>query len=188
MTEAFYAGRYGAAPPITAAADVKATYTRNAVFGVEDALLSTVGLAIGLAAGGGGKRSVMTALLVSTLAGALSLGVATFQGENVSNEIKHADPRVRREATEATAILLVAEVLGAAAVIVPFALTPDPQATARWVGPLALVVLAAVGYLSARYAGVGDPWAGAVKSAALGGAAMWLGFLVGRWAERTPRL
>lgn len=179
MTDQYFLTNYGSEAPIARSVDVKATFASNFVFGAQDAIISTVGLAIGLAAGGASKKAILTSLLLSTLVGGVSMGVSTFMAADVADEIKHADKQVRKESIESAIILLLAELIGAATIIAPFALSSDPQRAAKIAAPLAVVVLGMVGFLSAWY-GKANVWLGFAKSATVGGIAIAVGYVAGK--------
>ena len=64
----------------------KKTLFRNFIFGVEDSLVSTVGLLSGVAAAGTGRASIITTGVVLIFVEAFSMGVGSFLSEETSQE------------------------------------------------------------------------------------------------------
>lgn len=70
-----------------------ASYVRNFVFGVEDSLVSTVGLLSGIASGGVEQKTILLTGVVLIFVEGFSMGVGSFLSEESAEEYLH-----RREA------------------------------------------------------------------------------------------
>ena len=66
--------------------DKKKGYMRNFVFGVEDSLVSTVGLLSGVAATGSESRAIFATGVILILVEAFSMAVGSFLSENSAEE------------------------------------------------------------------------------------------------------
>ncbi|MEK7077226.1 MAG: VIT1/CCC1 transporter family protein [Patescibacteria group bacterium] len=71
--------------------EVFATYARNFIFGVEDSLVSTVGLLSGIAVGGIGREEVVLAGIVLIFVEAFSMGAGSFLAERSVEEYMEED-------------------------------------------------------------------------------------------------
>ncbi|MBX4205592.1 VIT1/CCC1 transporter family protein [Candidatus Microgenomates bacterium] len=65
-----------------------ALYVRNFTFGVEDSLVSTVGLLSGIAVAGVGKSDIFITGMVLIFVEALSMGSGSFLSEHTSEEVE----------------------------------------------------------------------------------------------------
>lgn len=63
-----------------------AIYLQNFIFGVEDSLVSTVGVISGVAAGGGSFSMIILAGVVLIFVEAFSMGVGSFMSEHIAEE------------------------------------------------------------------------------------------------------
>lgn len=76
------------------------SYIRNFVFGVEDSLVSTVGLISGIAAAGAAKETIVLSGIVLIFVEAFSMGVGTFLSEQSEEEyLLHKDGPLSRSLT-----------------------------------------------------------------------------------------
>lgn len=63
------------------------TYLKNFLFGVEDSLVSTVGLLAGVAAGGVSRSAIITTGLVLIVVEGFSMGIGSFLTEETAEEM-----------------------------------------------------------------------------------------------------
>lgn len=63
-----------------------AVYTKNFIFGVEDSLVSTVGLLSGISVAGSDKSTIVLAGIVLIFVEAFSMGVGSFLSESAAEE------------------------------------------------------------------------------------------------------
>src|SRR3990167_3716167 len=71
-------------------------YFRNFIFGVEDSLVSTVGLLSGIATGGVGREGILLTGVVLILVEAFSMAVGSFLTESSVEEYSHIEDRKSR--------------------------------------------------------------------------------------------
>lgn len=72
-------------------------YFRNIIFGVEDSLVSTVGLLFGLATANVQSSAITLTGLILISVEALSMGVGTYLSEESTNEVTNSKPRENPE-------------------------------------------------------------------------------------------
>jgi VIT1/CCC1 family predicted Fe2+/Mn2+ transporter len=72
-------------------------YFRNIIFGVEDSLVSTVGLLFGLASASIQSSTITLTGLILISVEALSMGVGTYLSEESTNEVTNSKPRENPE-------------------------------------------------------------------------------------------
>ena len=77
-------------------------YFRNFIFGVEDSLVSTVGLVAGVAAAGVGRTTVLATGVILIFVEAFSMGVGSFLSESSAQEYRHGSNDNHRSSRSAT--------------------------------------------------------------------------------------
>ena len=81
---------------------VKSSYVRNFVFGVEDSLVSTVGLVSGIAAAGTPRSVIVLSGIVLIVVEAFSMGVGSFLSQQSEEEfLTHKDGTTKDSLTNA---------------------------------------------------------------------------------------
>lgn len=76
----------------------RSNWLRAAVLGANDGILSTASIAIGVAAAGGSRESIVLAALAGMVAGALSMAAGEYVSVSSQTDIEQAD--IAREARE----------------------------------------------------------------------------------------
>lgn len=154
-------------------------YLGAIVFGITDSLVSTVGLLAGVTAGGASARLVVLTGVVYAFVEAFSMAVGNFLSEESAEEYA-----ARGDVSDALplaigAIMFFSFMLASLVPLAPYLLLPGPDALP--VSILAsLAALALAGAAGARLSRV--PAASrALRMALLGGAAIALGILIGRF-------
>jgi VIT1/CCC1 family predicted Fe2+/Mn2+ transporter len=152
-------------------------YVRNFVFGVEDSLVSTVGLLSGIAAAGMGQRNLVMTGIVLLFVEAFSMAVGSFLSEYSAEEYVAHTEVTSRYSIAAGIVMFVSYFFFGLIPLGPYMLF-DPM-RAFWVSiVLSLLVLSLLGVASARMFKVNI-----VKSTArmlfVGGMAIALGIFVG---------
>lgn len=150
-------------------------YMRNFVFGVEDSLVSTVGLLSGIAAAGAPRASILLTGTVLIFVEAVSMGIGSFLSED-SVPI-YVRSRVAKRSWIGGLIMFVSYFISGFIPLLPYLfLAPH---TAMWVSiGVALVALFGLGLLSARVSGKSIVKS-AFKMFILGGLATIVGVVVG---------
>lgn len=153
---------------------IDADTLRSVVFGVEDSLVSTTGVVLGVAAGSGDARFIALAGLVTVLVEAISMGV----GQYLSEEAVHELEPMHRDSPLQQGVFMFASYVAAGFVpLAPALLLPYPSSVPAVLAASALGLFG-LGY--AKAALLGRPrWRGGVRILVLGGIATIAGVLVG---------
>ncbi len=156
-------------------------YLRNVIFGVADSLVSTVGLLAGIDVAGTSRHIIVLTGIVYAFVEAFSMAVGSFLSEQTAEEYE-----VKREVSDggpfaAGAVMFVAFILASFIPIVPYILFG--LAGALWLSiGLSIIALFIVGIVSAKIVKV-DVWSHGVKMMLLGGAAIVIGVIVGKFIK-----
>lgn len=156
----------------------KETYLRNFIFGVEDSLVSTVGLLAGVAAADLSGKAIVTTGLVLIVVEGFSMGVGSFLTEETTEEMSGMKPQTM-EAARGAMIMLASYCLAGLIPLAPYAFLNGSTAVATSIS-LSLIGLLVLGYGTARYFGRPNPWHRAFKMLLLGGSAVFVGMLIGK--------
>lgn len=99
-------------------------YIRNFIFGVEDSLVSTVGLISGIAVGGVSKKYIFLTGIVLIFVEAFSMGVGSLLSEHSAQEFeKHHEVPFKKSITGAL-IMFVSYLFSGAIPIFPYLIAP----------------------------------------------------------------
>lgn len=151
-------------------------YFRTAVFGLEDALVSTTGMVVGIAAGTPDRRFILLAGLVTVAVEALSMAAGQYISERTLHEMpgkkQHHDSLIL-----GSLIMFVSYILAGMVPIIPLTLFTGNQALIFSLG-FALVGLFILGFAKATITGA-KPTRSALEVLFLGGAAASIGAAVG---------
>ncbi len=146
-------------------------YFRNVIFGVEDSLVSTVGLLFGMAAAGIESLTITTTGLILLSVEALSMGVGTYLSEESTNEV--SDTKSRENPEIEGALMFVSYFLAGFIPLAPYFLLP--QNIAKYVSVIAtLVGLFLLGFLPSKRVKSG------LRMMLIAGGAIILGYFIGR--------
>lgn len=151
---------------------------RNFIFGVEDALVSTVGFVSGIASASVDRPTLLLSGIVLVAVEAFSMGLGTALSEESVEEV-----RLRRRARWGASVrdalvMFFSYLLAGLAVLSPYAFMPEPQAMVKSV-VLSLGLLFLLGVFSARVARLPVLKRG-LRMMLIGGAAIALGVFVAR--------
>ncbi|MEK7662539.1 MAG: VIT1/CCC1 transporter family protein [Patescibacteria group bacterium] len=150
---------------------------RNFVFGVEDSLVSTVGLLSGVAAAGMEKSTILLTGVVLIFVEAFSMAVGSFLSDQSAEEYAaRADLPIMRSLRGAL-IMFVSYFVSGFIPLVPYIVMIGSQAFWYSIGLslIALFILGAGGSYLSRV----NPFKGGLQMAAIGGAAIGIGVAVG---------
>lgn len=150
---------------------------RNAVFGVEDGLVSTVGFLAGIAAADVPRKTLFLSGLVLIVVEALSMGVGSILAEETVEELrlKNADGRT---ALVGGGVMFVSYFLAGLVPLGPYLMFPGREAFALSI-LVSFLFLFMLGLISGRV-GKGSPVRSALRMLLLGGLAIAAGVAVGR--------
>ena len=155
----------------------KQTLFRNFVFGVEDSLVSTVGLLAGVAAADIPNRDLVTTGLVLIFVEAFSMGIGSFLTEEATSEMA-GDACDQWSAVKGALVMFVSYTLAGLLPLSPYLFAPSALRVPASV-TASILGLVLLGYGSARWFGHAYPWRRALKMVVLGGMAVGVGMLVG---------
>lgn len=151
----------------------KKTLYRNFIFGVEDALVSTVGLLSGVAAADTSREDIVTSGIVLIFVEAFSMAIGSFLSEETTSRGRAG----RTAASHGASIMFVSYLLAGCIPLTPYLLTPVHLAY-----PLSILVslasLVLLGIYSARRFRL-PLLAKAVEMLVLGGLATLVGVAIG---------
>lgn len=154
------------------------TYLRNFIFGVEDSLVSTVGLLAGVAAADVSPRAILTTGLVLIVVEGFSMGVGSFLTEETTEEMAGETPDTL-EAIKGAATMLVSYCLAGLLPLAPYVFLTGSTAVTISI-TLSLLGLFGLGYGTSIYFGRPKPIRRAFKMMMLGGIAVAVGMLIGK--------
>lgn len=153
-----------------------AVYARNFLFGVEDSLVSSVGLLSGVAVTDMARGAIVTTGIILIAVEAFSMGVGSYLAEESAEEYER-----RREANgrslRGSAIMFVSYLLAGLVPLAPY-LGAEPAAALPLSIGASIIALVAVGLASAKLLGL--PYGRqATRLAVLGGLAIGVGVAIG---------
>lgn len=153
---------------------IQQDYLRSVVFGIEDSLVSTTGVMVGVGAGSQDAKMIVLAGIVAIAVEALSMGV----GQYLSEEAVHQMDPTHKESLAKEALLMFVSYLGAGLIpLLPALLFGYPAAL--FAIPLfSLSGLFVLGYVKGKLLGVPAIRSG-LRVFLLGGLATVLGLAVG---------
>jgi VIT1/CCC1 family predicted Fe2+/Mn2+ transporter len=152
------------------------TYVRNFIFGVEDSLVSTVGLLSGVAAANATRSTIVLTGVVLVFVEAFSMGVGSYLSEHSTASSDRATAQQR--APIIGGVIMLASYLVAGFIpLLPYVLIEHASAF-WWSIGCSLVGLFALGIISGRMLG-GRGFAKAVRMLLLGGMAIGIGVVAG---------
>lgn len=154
------------------------TYLRNFIFGVEDSLVSTVGLLSGVAAADISAQAILTTGLVLIVVEGFSMGVGSFLTEETTEEMEGNIPQTP-QAIKGALTMLVSYCLAGLVPLAPYVFFRGGLAVTVSVA-FSLIGLLILGYGTSLYYHRPHPVQRAIKMFLLGGSAVAIGMLVGK--------
>jgi VIT1/CCC1 family predicted Fe2+/Mn2+ transporter len=159
----------------------RVAYFRNFIFGVEDSLVSTVGLVSGIAIAGLPKEAIFATGVVLILVEAVSMAAGSFLSESSAEEYETHKDKASKRSVRAALVMLVSYGLSGLIPLLPYLYYPVSLAFKVSIG-LSLVALAALGFISASVARVGYEKS-IFKMVLVGGVAIVVGVLAGTYLK-----
>jgi VIT1/CCC1 family predicted Fe2+/Mn2+ transporter len=150
---------------------------RNAIFGVEDALVSTVGLLSGIAIQGVAHGTVLLTGLVYIFVEGFSMAVGSFLAEESAEEYEAGSAVSNRKPFLGAVAMFVSSVIAGFVPVVPYLLLSG-TATETASIVLSIVFLGVLGFVHARIAKL-SVWPRVIRMVILGGGAIVVGVVVG---------
>jgi VIT1/CCC1 family predicted Fe2+/Mn2+ transporter len=152
------------------------TYFRNFIFGVEDSLVSTVGLVAGVAAAGAAQATILATGAVLIFVEAFSMGVGSFLSETSAQEYKN-EFGSGKKSVRAAIIMFVSYFVAGFIPLGPYILMT--VGAAFWTSiALSIVALFFLGIASGKVSG-SSVFKTAFRMSLLGGLAIAIGVSVG---------
>lgn len=158
-----------------------ASYVRTFVFGVEDSLVSTVGLLSGIAVGGMDKPQIILTGVVLLFVEAFSMGVGSLISEQSAEEyVQHREVPITNDIIN-SAIMFVSYFLFGLVPLAPYMfLAPEQALPLSIVDTLAaLFLLGVVGAMVFKI----NILRNGLRTLLLGGAAIAIGILAASWLQ-----
>ncbi|MCL4403828.1 VIT1/CCC1 transporter family protein [Patescibacteria group bacterium] len=155
-----------------------ASYIRSFTFGVEDSLVSTVGLLAGLDAGGAGRNAIVGTGLIYLFVEAFSMAVGSFLSEHSGAEyLEEGGKAAVRRSFKDGAIMFLSFAVAGFIPLFPY-LIADPSAGLVISIALSLVTLFVLGAVNAKFTRTGL-WKKGLEMLLLGGVAIGVGVAIG---------
>lgn len=156
----------------------RAIFVRNFIFGVEDSLVSTVGLLAGVVAADVPRQTILLTGGVLIAVEALSMGVGSLLSESFAEEFVERSTGTERRSLAGGAIMFTSYALAGFIPLFPYVLLEREAAFATSIA-ISCLALFLLGFMGARYFGSRGYRSG-LRMLLLGGAAIGIGVLVGR--------
>ena len=157
------------------------SYFRNFIFGVEDSLVSTVGLLSGVALAGMSRSNIVVAGIVLIFVEAFSMGVGSFLSESSAEEYEEHTEKINRRPITASGIMFLSYFVSGFIPLSPYLLVPINLAFPLSV-VFSLAALFLLGIVSGRISKTGMVKNG-TRMLTIGGAAVIVGIVVGQLAK-----
>ncbi|OHB23046.1 MAG: hypothetical protein A2939_05680 [Parcubacteria group bacterium RIFCSPLOWO2_01_FULL_48_18] len=157
-----------------------ASYLRNFIFGVEDSLVSTVGLLSGVAITGAEARTVFATGIILIFVEAFSMAVGSFLSEHSAEEFMQKNETPLRQSLFLGGVMFVSYFVAGFVPLLPYVFFPLNSAFWYSIG-FSLLALFLLGVFSARLSKINFVKGGA-RMLIIGGIAIAVGVLVGRIA------
>jgi VIT1/CCC1 family predicted Fe2+/Mn2+ transporter len=151
-------------------------YIRNIIFGVEDSLVSTVGLLSGIAVAGTPHGLIITTGFVLIAVEAVSMAIGSFLSEESAEEYESGKKANTLRAVLGALIMLASYLIAGLVPLSPYFIL-EGYAALGWSIGLSLVLLLVLGYMQARASKL-PPLSRALRMGLLGGFAIIVGVVV----------
>lgn len=153
-------------------------YLRNFIFGVEDSLVSTVGLLAGVAAADISHSAIITTGLVLIVVEGFSMGIGSFLTEETTEEM--AGKKLQTlESIKGAVTMLISYCLAGLLPLAPYTFLKGSTAVNISIA-LSLFGLMTLGYGTSVYYKRKSPIMRAIKMLMLGGSAIIVGIMIGK--------
>lgn len=155
---------------------------RNFIFGVEDSLVSTVGLLAGIAVAGVSRQTILLTGIVLIFVEALSMGAGSFLSEYSVEEYEKQGNVPARKSIGGALVMFVSYFISGFIPLFPYIVWRADLAF--WISiAFSLAALFILGISQARFSKI-RPITNGVRMLAIGGAAIVVGVLVGKIIQK----
>lgn len=155
---------------------------RNFTFGVEDSLVSTVGLLAGIAVAGVSTRTIAITGLVLIFVEAFSMGVGSMLAEQSVEDYEASGAATYARALLAAAVMFFSYVIAGLIPLAPYVLKFSEQPVVLSI-LLTLFALFLLGAFNSRLSKI-TFWRNGVFTLFMGGLAIAVGIIVGQLADK----
>jgi len=161
--------------------NIFASYLRNFVFGVEDSLVSTVGLLSGIAIAGMERKDIFITGIVLIFVEAFSMAVGTFLSERSAKEYLRQTESITHPSVKNGMVMFVSYFISGLVPLFPYIILPTVSAFWYSIGASlgALFILGVVGGKISRV----NIFRNGLKTFVIGGIAVAVGVVVGKIAS-----
>lgn len=151
---------------------------RSFVFGVEDSLVSTVGLVSGVASAGLDKGTILLTGTILIFVEAFSMAVGSLLSENSAHEFRTQTEIPLRKSFVSASIMFFSYFLSGFIVIAPYLIFVSTASAFMYSIAISLGALFILGGISARFSGLSVIKKG-ITMTCVGGLAIAIGIIVG---------
>ncbi|MFA5778197.1 MAG: VIT1/CCC1 transporter family protein [Candidatus Paceibacterota bacterium] len=160
-------------------------YFRNFVFGVEDSLVSTVGLLSGIAVADVPRQTILLTGGVLIFVEAVSMAAGSFLSEYSAEEYASQSEKITRSTLVSSAIMFFSYFISGLIVLFPYMVFVVPEALKMSI-VLSIFFLFLLGAVGARISRIGILKNG-LRMAIIGGMAIIVGIVAGSWLSSLNR-
>jgi VIT1/CCC1 family predicted Fe2+/Mn2+ transporter len=153
------------------------SYFRNFVFGVEDSLVSTIGLLSGIAIASVPREVIIATGIVLIFVEAFSMATGSFLSEYSAEEYEHGTESLRKTNIISAAIMFCSYFVSGFIPLSAYLFLPVSQAFALSIA-LSATALFALGMVGAKISGTGL-FKNGLRTVCIGGVAIIIGVLAG---------
>lgn len=153
------------------------SYLRNFVFGVEDSLVSTVGLLSGIAVGGVERETIFLTGIVLIFVEAFSMSAGSFLSESSAETFSEKKTVFSKSPYYSAVIMFISYFASGFIPLAPYLIFTTPLATWVSIG-LSLVALGVLGLVSGILT-KGVLWQSVLRMSVVGGVAIGVGVVAG---------
>lgn len=164
------------------ATKIQEAYLRSSMFGLEDALVSTTGMVVGIAAGVQDKSIILLASFVTITVEAISMGAGQYLSERTVHQLLKKEQIQSQEHNDnvflGAIIMFISYILAGLIPVLPMILLPVPLPAIPASIIFAFAGLFTLGFIKGDIVGV-KPLKSALEMLIIGGLATTLGMIVG---------
>ncbi|MBI2064006.1 MAG: VIT1/CCC1 transporter family protein [Candidatus Yanofskybacteria bacterium] len=158
--------------------NIPVSYVRSFAFGVEDSLVSTVGLLSGIAIVGMGSAAIFITGMVLIFVEAFSMAVGSFLSEHLAEDYAKQAEMPLRHSLFSGVVMFLSYFISGFIPLFPYAVMP--VASALWTSILlSLAALFLLGVIGAKMSHIGII-RNSLRTLTIGGIAIIIGVIVGR--------
>ncbi len=159
------------------ATNSKSIYIRNFIFGVQDSLVSTVGLVSGIAVTNAPISTIISTGVVLIFVEAFSMGAGSYLSEYSSEEYESHKEITSKFPLQGAFVMFASYLVAGFVILLPYTIMPSKSAF--WSSIiLSLIGLCILGIISGRFSHT-NIWRDALRMCIVGGVAILVGVIVG---------